>query len=915
MSAVAHMHPFRDSHKEYRAKGWFGTLPLPPKKKNPPPTGFTGRSAPWPDEDKLREWLTDPKHQRANICLRLGGVDAEYEVVGIDVDNYIKGEKVKKGGEQLEALENAHGRLPDTWVSTSRTDGISGKRFYRVPRGLAFRGQVDKDIECLQKGHRFALIWPSFNPDSAATETWFPPGTPLTEEGRKVWDGVIPDARTLPLLPDSWIDYLTRGRMEAGKVEIDMDSSVDVIYEWAYDHFGTDQPICFRMREKMETHLGLIRNEATSHDKITNAHYNLIRLAAEGHRGWDSALHEMEQVYVDECQTRDKRSAEELRGEIFRSRINALRKVKAQVDAQLSIGASGVPERDLECGDGTDYSVDVLGASTGDGTTPPPNNLSDVPAKASRPADEYRQNDDGNAEHFLDIWSNEEVGPAVRFVEGYGWIVWHAGDGKDKRPHWELDPDGNGLMRQMFWRVRDKQEDFTEQRYVDWQNEVAAFAAGNSPSVTAASVRDAKSVYGSWKKFSEASGNNRNAAAAIQAIKSHAGINVKLESLDADPNLLGVSNGVVELGPDGPTLRDAKPDDLVTLNTGVPWLPGVEISATGQRLWDSYLDKFLPDREYRLNVQIILGHALIGGNPHKKLIIFKGASNTGKSVMVSMLNEVLGDYAKTTNKSLFTYHKLNPVLAAALPKRLVSITELSSDGRNPLTVDQMKTATGNDYIEVELKNSNVSVNRVPFFLPIMVTNVVPQIEGHDNALRERIRVIEFKVVEPNPDDTIAAIMRTESRTAVLNWLIEGYAMYCQTGRKFPTSVDIDKATDEFVSEFDEAGQFVYEMVRKHPKMNSPMMNWSRDAEDWCVSRTALHSAYVSWCALNDDTRHQLNSRKFTSRMRELGFFSPDAKARVNGRPDRYWFGIQLTKPESMLDNPAGITFRIKGEDT
>lgn len=70
------------------------------------------------------------------------------------------------------------------------------------------------------------------------------------------------------------------------------------------------------------------------------------------------------------------------------------------------------------------------------------------------------------------------------------------------------------------------------------------------------------------------------------------------------------------------------------------------------------------------------------------------------------------------------------MLAQALPKRVVSIVELSRDKRNPLTVDQMKTATGNDYIEAELKGKNATINRVPMFLPIMVTNTVPEIEGH-----------------------------------------------------------------------------------------------------------------------------------------------------------------------------------------
>lgn len=355
-----HATPFRSTWRAYRKANWFGTLPLPPRKKNPPPTGFTGYNAPWPQSRDINEWLADPARREANICIRLGGVDDDYEVIAIDVDHYRKGDKDKRGGEQLDALENAHGKLPPTWVSSSRTDGVSGKRFYRVPRGFAFRGQVDKDIEVIQKGHRFAVVWPSFNPDSQAVETWFPPGAPLTAEGRKLWNGEIPDATKLEILPKKWIDYLTRGRMRAGKVEIDMDSSVDQMFSWSYQNFGLDKPMCSRMRENMEKHIKLIQEEATSHPRIVNAHMNLLHLAAEGHQGWDSAIQRVDQAFSKVCQERDKRSAEELRGEIFRSLINGLRKVKGRVDANIAAGAQGVTARDLECEEDDGYTVPTL---------------------------------------------------------------------------------------------------------------------------------------------------------------------------------------------------------------------------------------------------------------------------------------------------------------------------------------------------------------------------------------------------------------------------------------------------------------------------------------------------------------------------------------------------------------------------
>ncbi|AZS12645.1 DNA primase [Mycobacterium phage DrLupo] len=904
--------PFRDSWKLYRKANWFGTLPLPAKKKNPPPTGFTGHAAPWPQKAEFERWLNGEdadKYRRGNICLRLGGVDSEYEVIGIDVDHYLKGDKEKRGGEQLQALENAHGPLPDTWISSARTDGVSGIRYYRVPRGLAFRGQVEKDIECIQKGHRFAVVWPSFNPDSQSDYWWFPPGTPLTTQGRLAWTpGEIPDAKQLPLLPDQWIDFLTRGRMEAGKVEIDMDSSVDDIYAWADEKFGKDEDMCFRMKEKAETHVKKIETEATSHPLLIAAHRNIFHLACEGHKGWASAVNMIEQAFVKVVTERDKRSIDELRGEIFRSRINGLRKAKATVDAKIAAGAEGVPARDLECGSNDDQGIPLLGGSA----SPPGSNLFDIPRKQSSPASEYRQNDDGNADHFIDIWSDANVGPAVRYVEGYGWLIWHNGDHGERQPHWEVDPEGQGTMRQMFRYVRDKQEDYAENLHVDYVNAARALAQ-QTPGVSAQDVRDAKSAWSAWNKFAQSSGNNRNADNAIKAIRTHAGICVDINKLDARPELLGVANGVIELNPDGAKLRPAEPEDYITLNTGVPWLDPKEIPNTGQKLWNDYLDKFLPDQEYRKVVQMILGHALIGGNPHKKLIFFHGPTNTGKSVLASMLNEVLGDYAKMVNKTIFQNHKLNPILAEALSKRVVILNEISGDNRNGFAPDVIKSLSGgSDTVQAELKGKNATVDKIPMFLSIVVTNVAPSIEGLDKALIERIRVINFDHSEENPDDTIAARMRRESPVAVLNWLIEGYNLYCKQGRRFPEHERMLQATKSFTSSMDMIAAFIEDEVETHTHMGRVNVRW-QDSPEWVLTPAQMNTAYEQWCETNKiPHKERISQYRLTSRLQELGFIY--RQARIQKKSSKYFLGVKLkhkqfgtnVKPDGSLNIP-GIT--------
>lgn len=292
---------FTDVAQPWRGKGWVGTIPLPHNAKNPPPTGWTGRNAGYASDEQIAAWSQMRLYRRPNCGLRLGwpvtvnGI--EYEVCGVDVDHYRDGDKQKLGGDQLDALESQYGPLPLTWVSTARArnddgtdrgDWVSGIRFYLVPRGLAFRGQADRDIEVIQKNHRFAVVWPSFNPKTGTQYRLYSPeqwvigcagglGEPSDE---------IPDVTTLPVLPAKWVDYLTNGRTADHGQPIDTDSTVAAIYEWARNQFhdGDQASACDFMRATVAKWCDRIATEATSHDKIRDAHWEILNLGAEGMR-------------------------------------------------------------------------------------------------------------------------------------------------------------------------------------------------------------------------------------------------------------------------------------------------------------------------------------------------------------------------------------------------------------------------------------------------------------------------------------------------------------------------------------------------------------------------------------------------------------------------------------------------------
>lgn len=207
--------------EHYRRALWVGVLPLPHNAKTPPPGGYTGRKADKaPDDAKIAEWVRT--RAGGNLCLRMPG-----DVIGIDVDDYeytyqpkdpdtgelatepdgspLLATGVKTGNITLGGLEDELGPLPATWRSSSRGDGPSGIRFYRVPSGLLW-GDFGEHLEAIWWGHRYAVVWPSVNPDSGMRYLWID-----DREGDEAeWGAPPPKVTDLPDLPESWVARFAR---------------------------------------------------------------------------------------------------------------------------------------------------------------------------------------------------------------------------------------------------------------------------------------------------------------------------------------------------------------------------------------------------------------------------------------------------------------------------------------------------------------------------------------------------------------------------------------------------------------------------------------------------------------------------------------------------------------------------------
>lgn len=270
--------PYAAAAQSYWQAGWRGILPLPPKKKANPPTGFTGDGGKDPSYPDVFTWA-EGAHGAGNIALRL-----PRDVIGLDVDNY--GDK--HGALAVATAETEWGQLPPTWRSTSRDDGVSGIRLYRVPEGLAWPGELGAGTEIIQHGHRYAVVCPSLHPEGR-TYRWI--------NAAGITSTSIPDPDELPSLPDAWIAGLTRGEMATATLRGSLTSAQTA--GWLVTLPRATEALCHRMSKAVDQTREALHGSA--HTAGRDGSLRCIRLASEGHGGLVTALSQVQRMFTDEA--------------------------------------------------------------------------------------------------------------------------------------------------------------------------------------------------------------------------------------------------------------------------------------------------------------------------------------------------------------------------------------------------------------------------------------------------------------------------------------------------------------------------------------------------------------------------------------------------------------------------------------
>jgi putative DNA primase/helicase len=371
--------------------------------------------------------------------------------------------------------------------------------------------------------------------------------------------------------------------------------------------------------------------------------------------------------------------------------------------------------------------------------------------------------------------------------------------------------------------------------------------------------------------------------AMLRLAESDPAIAREAAAFDAEPWLLNVGNGTVDLRTG--ELREHRPQDHLTLLAGGSFEPEAPAPT-----WRRFLVDVLPDPELRDYLDRLLGCAVFGLPLEHILAILWGAGANGKSTLLGAVAEALGEYAHQAPASILTSSRSSggatPDLADLRGRRLVTVSETREDAR--LSIERVKAITGGDPITARYLYAQPFTFR-PSHTIILQTNHRPRVADDGHAIWRRLRLVPF--TETIPAERQRRELPQElaaERDGVLSSIVAGALTYLASGLVVPESVELE--TSAYREAEDDLGAWLEECCELDVDVFTPSRELLASFDAWARSSGA------------ETLSRQMFADRLKARAGRLGIVA----GRDRRREVRGWRGIALRnthRQESLTSSP------------
>lgn len=309
---------------------------------------------------------------------------------------------------------------------------------------------------------------------------------------------------------------------------------------------------------------------------------------------------------------------------------------------------------------------------------------------------------------------------------------------------------------------------------------------------------------------------------------------ISATEFDVDPYVFNCKNGTLHLN----TFEFTEHCSLDKLTKISPVL--YDPQAHSNR-WDTFITEIMSeDKEKAKFLQKLLGYGLAGDTRYECMTILYGASTrNGKGTLCESVLKVLGSYGCTARpETLAQKNNTNSSQPSEDIARLAGVrfVNISEPGKGLiLNAAQVKNLTGNDTINARFLHEN-SFDFEPTFKLYINTNYLPVVNDMTVFTSNRLIIIPFErhFDESEQDKSLKKdFAKPAVQSAILNWLLEGYALLRKEGLSLPQSVK--DATARYRHDSDKMILFMEDCMEQG---------------DYEERTSSVYQRYKMWCVEN-----------------------------------------------------------------